>query len=349
MRSIETKGRCPAAPLRRWYHRRLHAVGRAARVSRSKHSPRCGVLAALFWDQVLARWCLPVLWLRMLGSVFGVTVYAASAVWAVFMAGLGIGGAYRPARQSDAPPAGLVRRLRDPDRRHCPGHACRAGVAAAHLRHRISVAAALTRRPRVVRILLAFVLLIVPTVLMGTTLPLVVKGCDVKGGVLGGQVGLLSGSNATGAIVGTLVAGLYPGLHSGDTGDVPGGVGGKPAGRPRWNGARRGRVAGAARTGRTRRWGSRGNGGARRPGHTGGRAPATGAGGVCRIGVISMALEVVWFRVLTLFLRPTVYGFSVMLATALTGISLGSYIVTPLLGRAAAGCWCSPRSSWPSR
>ena len=51
------------------------------------------------------------------------------------------------------------------------------------------------------------------------------------------------------------------------------------------------------------------------------------------LGGISLALEVVWFRVLTLFLRPTVYGFSVMLATILIGISLGSYIVTPLLDR----------------
>ena len=50
-------------------------------------------------------------------------------------------------------------------------------------------------------------------------------------------------------------------------------------------------------------------------------------------GVISLAIEVVWFRVLTLFLRPTVYGFAVMLATILTGIALGSYVVTPLLER----------------
>jgi spermidine synthase len=35
-----------------------------------------------------------VLWLRTLGWVFGVTVYAASAVWAMFMAGLAIG--YQP-------------------------------------------------------------------------------------------------------------------------------------------------------------------------------------------------------------------------------------------------------------
>ena len=50
-------------------------------------------------------------------------------------------------------------------------------------------------------------------------------------------------------------------------------------------------------------------------------------------GVVSLALEVVWFRVLTLFLRPTVYGFAVMLATILAGISIGSYLITPWLGR----------------
>jgi spermidine synthase len=50
-------------------------------------------------------------------------------------------------------------------------------------------------------------------------------------------------------------------------------------------------------------------------------------------GVIALAIEVVWFRVLTLFLRPTVYGFAMMLATILTGIALGSYVVTPLLER----------------
>src|SRR5207248_5231285 len=52
-------------------------------------------------------------------------------------------------------------------------------------------------------------------------------------------------------------------------------------------------------------------------------------------GFASLALEVVWFRVLTLFLRPTVYGFAVMLATILAGIAAGSYAVTPLLDRRA--------------
>src|SRR5262249_31438595 len=68
--------------------------------------------------------------------------------------------------------------------------------------------------------------------------------------------------------------------------------------------------------------------------------PPTG-GGALRVvlivfalsGFTSLALEVVWFRVLTLFLRPTVYGFALMLAAVLAGIAIGSYLVTPFLDR----------------
>ena len=52
-------------------------------------------------------------------------------------------------------------------------------------------------------------------------------------------------------------------------------------------------------------------------------------------GFVSLALEVVWFRVLTLFLRPTVYGFAVMLATILAGIALGQLSPHAVPGSAA--------------
>jgi spermidine synthase len=52
-------------------------------------------------------------------------------------------------------------------------------------------------------------------------------------------------------------------------------------------------------------------------------------------GFTSLALEVVWVRVLTLFLRPTVYGFALMLSAVLGGIAIGSYLVTPFLDRRA--------------
>ena len=48
-------------------------------------------------------------------------------------------------------------------------------------------------------------------------------------------------------------------------------------------------------------------------------------------GFVSLALEVIWFRVLVLLVRPTVYGFAMMLAVLLFGIGAGSYLVTPFL------------------
>jgi spermidine synthase len=48
-------------------------------------------LALLFFCSGLCGLIYQVLWLRMLGWVFGVTVYAASTVWATFMGGLAIG------------------------------------------------------------------------------------------------------------------------------------------------------------------------------------------------------------------------------------------------------------------
>ena len=59
------------------------------------------------------------------------------------------------------------------------------------------------------RFAIAFALLIVPTALMGATLPLVIKSSVVRTTRLGERMALLYGMNTTGAIVGALAAGLY--------------------------------------------------------------------------------------------------------------------------------------------
>src|SRR5438477_12943114 len=48
-------------------------------------------LSATFFLSGTSALIYQVLWLRLLGLVFGVTVYAASTVWASFMAGLAVG------------------------------------------------------------------------------------------------------------------------------------------------------------------------------------------------------------------------------------------------------------------
>ena len=52
-------------------------------------------------------------------------------------------------------------------------------------------------------------------------------------------------------------------------------------------------------------------------------------------GLLSLALEIIWFRMLVVFLRPTAYAFTIMLACVLGGIALGSAIASPLLRRRA--------------
>ena len=52
-------------------------------------------------------------------------------------------------------------------------------------------------------------------------------------------------------------------------------------------------------------------------------------------GFASLALEIVWFRVLAILLGPSSYAFTLMLATVLAGIALGSYLITPFMKRRA--------------
>ena len=99
-------------------------------------------LAVFFFCSGLSALVYQVLWLRMLGWVFGVTIYAASAVWATFMAGLAI-GSYVAGIAGD--------RVRNPlrwfgateilDRRDRARHAAAARGTSAALRATLPVAA----------------------------------------------------------------------------------------------------------------------------------------------------------------------------------------------------------------
>src|SRR5262249_55583563 len=145
-----------------------------------------------------------VLWLRMFGWVFGVTVYAASTVWGCFMAGLAAGSLAA---------AAVGDRVRRPlawfgVAELVVGATAIASPALLHAIER-SYSSLYPSLPHslagltLVRFVVAFAMLIVPTTMMGATLPLVVKSSVVRGR-LGERVGLLYGSNTTGAIVGTL-------------------------------------------------------------------------------------------------------------------------------------------------
>jgi spermidine synthase len=300
------------------------------------------LLSALFFLSGTAALVYQVLWLRLLGLVFGVTVYAASTVWAVFMAGLAIGSlagggvadrVRRPLVWFGAAEALIaVTALATP----AALDVLQGWYAALHPRLESSLATLTATR-----LVISFAVLIVPAALMGATLPLVVKSSLFRTEGLGGRVGVLYATNTAGAIAGSLLAGLLFIPRFGIFASfliaaslnllvaiVALGVGRRAAATP---------AAAAAAS--------------HEPVQTlpnGGPAPNEDALDVRRLvvlvvfavsGFVSLALEVVWFRVLTLFLRPTVYGYAMMLAAVLGGIAIGSYAAAPWLRRRPHGEW----------
>ena len=269
-----------------------------------------------------------MLWLRKLGLVFGVTVYAASTVWASFMGGLALGSflAGRVADRVRRPllwfgvaeafiavsalltPAGLA--------------ALQRLYAATHPSLPESLAVV-----TLARVLMTLAVLFVPTVLMGATLPLVIKSSLIRSEQLGPRIGLLYATNTAGAIAGTLLSGLHliPRYGMQRTFAVAAAVNIAVA-----------LIAAAAAFVITPSTAA--PAAARDP-----APPADELSRAARLTVLAvfaasgfaaLALEVIWFRIVVLLIRPTVYGFAMMLATLLLGIGAGSYLVTPLLRRA---------------
>jgi spermidine synthase len=274
-----------------------------------------------------------VLWLRLLGLVFGVTVYSASTVWASFMAGLAL-GSYLGGKVGDRTRVpliwfGVVEILVGVSALATP-----AGLAA--LQHLYGSAlpslpesfAALTAA----RAVMSFLVLLVPTLMMGASLPLIIRSSMFRGGTLGSRVGLLYGTNTSGAILGTLAAGLYliptigiartfqtAALMNVSAGLIAVLLGlalrRKPAAD---HGATTAAAAAASADGRV-------------------DLPVTARRLVLWVFIVSgfatLALEVVWFRAIVLVARPTVYTFAIMLATVLFGIAVGSFLITPFMRR----------------
>ncbi len=284
-----------------------------------------------------------VLWLRLLGLVFGVTVHAAATTLASFMAGLALGSlaAGRLADRARSPLAwfGAAEIL--------VGLTALASPLALGLLERLYVAA-YPLLPQalgpltLVRFLFASAVLLVPTTLMGASLPLVAKSALLRGGDAGERIGLLYAANTAGAIGGTLLAGFY----------LIGGVG---IGASFKLAATINVLVGIAALALARTGGRRhpaphldaevGGAAARPPGAG---PPAAGLPSRARqlvllvfavSGFASLALEIVWFRVLILYLSVTTYAFTFMLATVLGGIAAGSALVAWPLRRWPGTPW----------
>ena len=299
-------------------------------------------LSILFFASGVSALVYQVLWLRLLGLVFGVTTYAASTVWASFMAGLALGSM-------------AAGRIGDRVRRPLVWFgSCELLIGATALATPLALGGLQQVYVRIypslpasfplmtlARFAIAFAVLIVPTALMGATLPLVIKSSTFRTARLGERIAVLYGMNTAGAIVGTLVAGLYliPGrgiratFVFAATLNLLVGLCALVAGR---------KVITLQETADARSEREDRENRADREDASVAGVPAIDSSRLNLVlavfaasGFASLALEVVWFRVLSLFLRPTVYGFALMLAAVLAGIAIGSGLVTPFLDRRA--------------
>jgi spermidine synthase len=274
---------------------------------------------ALFFLSGIAGLIYQVLWLRRLSVIFGVTVYAASTVLAAFMAGLAIGSLL----------AGRVLRRRIPALRAFGVAEVLVGVtglASPLLLEAASSIYLMLHRAApeslgvltVARLVCSFAILVVPTAMMGMTLPLL-SATVAASTSIGSSVSLLYTVNTAGAMVGTLVTGfvLIPAigiqrafllaaainvvvgsvsiwmsrLPAAERSDPPSPKGFGEAGFPR-----------------TALWIA-----------------------VVVSGFASLGLEVLWFRLMLQFVVATTEAFTAMLATVLAGIAIGGAVASLIL------------------
>jgi spermidine synthase len=282
-------------------------------------------VACLLFASGAAGLIYQVAWVRLLGLTFGVTIYAISTVLAAFMGGLAIGSIVggRFADRVGRPLLvyGLVELA--------VGLTALGTPLAFGALQNVYAASAQTVDPAQaplvagsLRAALAFGVLLVPTALMGATLPLAVRGVRawrVEADPTRGDawaMALLYAANTSGAIVGCLLSGFWLigrfGLsETVAAAAVANGLAGL-SGLALSRGATPHRSARAA----DRR---------ELPPVTRIEQRVARAAFVAFgiSGAISLAYEVVWSRILAVLFDSSIYGFVLMLATVLAGIAIG--------------------------
>jgi spermidine synthase len=171
---------------------------------------RVGKVAPLLFGSGMCALIYQVAWLREMRLIFGASTAASAAVLAVFMGGLGLGGALL-GRRADRHPQPLA--------------------FYAHLELTIAVAAAVTpglvwlaryayialggsvvlglATATGVRLLLTTLVLCVPTLLMGATLPAAAKAVETDADVGRRRLAVLYGANTLGAVTGACISTFF--------------------------------------------------------------------------------------------------------------------------------------------
>lgn len=169
---------------------------------------RFGVLVCFFLSGT-AGLIYQVAWGKALGLIFGHTVYAVCTVLAVFMAGLAAGSAYIGRwGERHARPVFLYARLEFLTA--ATGALSLAGLSGVRAIYEAAYPAISGSQSLLLelRFLGAAVVLFIPTFLMGGTFPVLVRGLTRRSAELGTRVSQLYWVNTLGAVAGTLFSGF---------------------------------------------------------------------------------------------------------------------------------------------
>jgi spermidine synthase len=289
-------------------------------VSRARTRRRAvAALYACFFLSGTASLMLEVVWTRLLRLVFGSTTLAVSTILVAYMLGLGLGGL-----------AGgrITARLRNGVRAYAWIEIA-IGLYAVLVPSILDIFPILNRAvfshltlwaATAGRFTAVLVALLVPTLLMGATLPLLVATLVRRNHPAANRVGLLYGLNTLGAVAGVFLSTflLFPAIGVWRTNltaaglDLAIGLGVLLALARRFEteegtGAAPAATAGAARCPSRDAWN-----------------PAVLVYGL--VGFTALVYEVCWTRALSMILGSSVYAFAAMLAAFLLGIAAGSVL-----------------------
>ncbi len=271
-----------------------------------------------------------VIWMRQLTLIFGSTVFATSTVLTAFMAGLALGSFYfgRKIDESDQSPLRIYALLEAGIGAFCLVWPLILSVLGALyvLIHRNVTSEFYTLS--LIRFLLTFAVILIPSTLMGGTLPVLTRFFVKRLEQLGTNIGVLYALNTFGAVIGTVAAGFFLLEAFGIRWTLGIGIAINFA------------VAAIALVLTQRVLGTEDVSGQRenvvedtevsQSTDANNQQPtanshlvlwAIGISGFC-----ALAYEVLWTRIMVFFLGSTTYAFATMLAAFLFGIALGSIV-----------------------
>jgi len=286
-------------------------------------SGRTRLLYLVFFISGMSALIYETVWLRILIRVLGCTVYATSTVLGAFMAGLAL-GSY------------LLGRYADRARRLLRVYALLElgiGLTALAIPFVFSSLVPVYRwfysfmspaALSVARASLVFICLVVPASLMGGTLPVLIGFLARERSRFAHRVGSLYGVNTLGAVLGVVGAGFIFIGRLGELNTMLIAVGGNvcAAAVAFYLDSKTAPAAAALAVEHQMEM----------PEPAPSKEISPYSSRVRRVviavfavsGFVALAYEVVWMRVLQLFLQTSIYAFSVMLAVYLTGVALGS-------------------------